>query len=63
MNKYKVLIGACGPTPITSGVITAHDKREALIKYYESIGEEYSEEKVEKELKYVYEHIPKSRVK
>ena len=63
MKKYKVFVGMCGPTPIVSNIIKANDKREALIKYYDLMGEEYTEEKIEKELKNVFEHIPTPRKK
>lgn len=58
MKKFKVFVGMCGPTPIVSNIIKANDKREALVKYYESIGEDYDEKKIENELKNVFEHPP-----
>lgn len=63
MKKFKVFVGMCGPTPIVSNIIKANDKREALVKYYESIGGEFDEEKIQNELKNVFEHTPQPRKK
>lgn len=63
MKKYKVFVGMCGPTPIVSNIIKANDKREALLKYYELIGEDYTEERVQKDLQKVFEHVPTPRKK
>ncbi len=63
MKKYKIFFGMCGPTPLVSSIIKANDKREALIKYYESRGEHYSEEQIQKELDKVFEHIHQPRQK
>lgn len=63
MKKFKIFFGMCGPTPLVSNIIKANDKREALIKYYESTGEEYTEERIQKELDKVFEHIPEPRNK
>ena len=55
MAKYKVVSGVCGNKAIQSGSITADSKRDALVKYYESIGEQYDDEKIERELRWVVE--------
>lgn len=59
MNKYKIFIGNCGPEAILSNVIKATDKKDALRKYYDSIGEPYDDEKLNNELRYVIEQKPK----
>ena len=63
MKKYKIFFGMCGPTPLVSSIIKANDKREALIKYYESRGEGYTEEQIQRELDKVFEYIPQPRKK
>lgn len=61
MGKYKVFIGLCGPEVITSNVINAADKKSALKKYYDSIGEEYDDAKLEADLKRVYEYVSEKK--
>ena len=55
MAKFKVVLGTCGPETIKSGVISARDKRSALVKYYDMMGVEYDDEKIERELRWVVE--------
>lgn len=55
MAKYKVVSGVCGNKVIQSGSITADSKRDALVKFYESTGEQYDDEKIERELRWVVE--------
>lgn len=63
MNKYKILVGMCGPEIIYTSVISAHDEKEAVVKYLNSIGEEPSEERINEMLRFVREHVPKPRKK
>lgn len=63
MNKYKIVVGLCGPHIIKTNVINAHDEREAVIKYLKSMDEEPTEEAIEKHLKWVVVHTPKPRKK
>lgn len=52
---FKVVSGICGNKGIQSGSIIADSKRDALIKFYESTGEQYDDEKIERELRWVIE--------
>lgn len=63
MNKYKIVVGLCGPHILKTNVINAHDEREAVIKYLKSMGEEPTEDAIEKHLKWVVVHTPKPRKK
>lgn len=63
MKKYKIGLGSCGGRAISTSIINAKDKRGAVIKYLESIGEEVTEEKISLYLPGAYEHIPKPRPK
>jgi hypothetical protein len=56
---YKIYVGNCGPEAILSNVIKATDKKDALRKYCDSIGEPYDDEKLNNELRYVIEQKPK----
>jgi len=58
-RQYKIFIGNCGHEAILSNVIKATNKKDALRKYYDSIGEPYDEEKITNELRYVIEQQPK----
>lgn len=55
MAKYKVVSGVCGNKVIQSGIINADSKRDALVMFYESTGEQYDDEKIERELRWVVE--------
>lgn len=55
MGKYKVVSGVCGNKVIQSGIIKANNKRDALVKFYESTGEQYDDDKIQNELRWVIE--------
>lgn len=61
MKKYKIGLGTCGGRAICTSIINANDKREAVIKYLQSIDEEVTEEKINQYLPGVFEHVPKPR--
>ena len=63
MNKYKIVVGLCGPHLLKTNVINAHDEREAVIKYLKSIDEEPTEEAISKHINHVVVHTPKPRKK
>lgn len=63
MNKYKIVVGLCGPHLVKTNVISAHDEREAVIKYLRSMDEEPTEEAIAKHINHVVVHIPKPRKK
>ena len=46
MKKYKIAVGLCGPTIIYTNIIKAASPEEAARKYYESLGEPFSEEQI-----------------
>ena len=63
MNKYKIVVGLCGPHIIKTNVINAQDEREAVIKYLKSMDEEPTEEAIAKHINHVVPHTPKPRKK
>lgn len=61
MKKFKIVLGSNNGKTKTTPIINAHDKREAVIKYLQSIDEETTEERIESLIGDTYEHVPKPR--
>ncbi len=61
MKQYKIGLGTCGGRAICTSIIKAHDEREAVIKYLESMNEDVTEENINTYIQSTFEHIPQPR--
>ena len=57
-RKFKIAIGACGPTIMYSHIIIAENERDAVIKYLKQDGTEATEESIRMYLDHVNEILP-----
>ena len=59
LRKFRFFVGACGPTMMYSNIIRAEDEVSAIKIYLAELGEEPTEENIEKRLRFIREVVPK----
>ena len=57
-RKFKICVGACGPTLLYTNIIKAEDERDAVIQYLSSDGNTPTEEEVQRYISYTHEVVP-----
>lgn len=63
-KKFRIVTGMCGPTVLTTGIIKAEDKRDAVVQYLSGRGnDEISESEILSYLEHTYEIQPKPKKK